>query len=434
MQELKTEPLTLGQCMLIMRVFPLGIAIALGGAALVVYMCEAPLWVYAEVLPAVLLGFYGPAMVDAYLYRKSGSNADALLRLVDGGLMMEWAGGRMQYFCPLQEVKRCQVFRGLLIVSMAVGAHVFNVRHHPQAAAFVEAMEQARLKAGEQAPALVPPHPEGAELHNEKYDEIYFREVSRLLALSVRPFSSFIWLYLIVAVLLISGWAGQDLWMSTAGSILIFGCLVGLFSRPGRAEEALLRKRASDPDWQWSQSGKTLCISGHRGWWRVIFGQEPVKVVRGQHKQAIMTSYGPVLLFLPNDLVLPVPIGSLRISHPRAELVLRWVAGVALLLSFVWARVFPSQEDEVVRMSQDKVYELAERFQPREYLQYASLTISAGTPERHLSFGTFYGSWSVTLDEKLRVKKVLQWSCGEEDMQPYAWPEAELPPCLNEKK
>ena len=85
-------------------------------------------------------------------------------------------------------------------------------------------------------------------------------------------------------------------------------------------------------------------------------------------------------------------------------------------------------------MSQDKVYELAERFQPREYLQYASLTISAGTPERHLSFGTFYGSWSVTLDEKLRVKKVLQWSCGEEDMQPYAWPEAELPPCLNEKK
>ena len=61
-----------------------------------VYMCEAPLWVYAEALPAVLLGFYGPAMVDAYLYRKSGSNADALLRLVDGGLMMEWAGGRMQ--------------------------------------------------------------------------------------------------------------------------------------------------------------------------------------------------------------------------------------------------------------------------------------------------------------------------------------------------
>lgn len=435
MQELKTEPLTLGQCMAIMRISPLVIAIVVGVAAVVVYAEGASWWVYAVAVLAALIA-YVPSMVDACLYHRSGRSAGATLRLVDGGLLTEWGEGRVQHFCPLKRVTRCISVRGMLLVQSTTGALLFNVRNNPQAAAFVEALEQERLKAGDPGPMAIPPHPEGAEVHREQFDETYVREVSRLVDLQTRPCASWVWLYPVGLVLSLMLWLGAAMWMNSWGIFLLFFCLVSLFCRPGRTLEPIFRKLTEEPERQWSRSmlGETLCISGSRGWWRVTFGKESVSVVRGQHLQVVNPAIGPAAMCLPAHLALPAPIGSLRISHPRADLVLRWVAGVALLLSFVWARVFPSQEDEVVRMSQDKVYELAERFQPREYLQYASLTVSAGSPERHLSFGTFYGSWSVTLDEKLRVKKVLQWSCGEEDMQPYAWPEAELPPCLNEKK
>ena len=55
MQELKTEPLTLGQCMAIMRISPLVIAIVVGVAAVVVYAEGASWWVYAGAVLTALI-------------------------------------------------------------------------------------------------------------------------------------------------------------------------------------------------------------------------------------------------------------------------------------------------------------------------------------------------------------------------------------------